>query len=75
MINKGVEPAAIVISGRDDLGKSAPEGRVRLTLASGAAYMLTARELEEGGDDIVGRFGNGVGRWRLAISADQPFRS
>ena len=36
--------------------------------------MLTAQELEQGGDDIVGRFGNGAGRWRLTVSADQSIQ-
>ena len=74
LINTGVEPAGIVITGQDDRGKSPPGGRVRLTLAGGAAYMLTAQELEQGGDDIVGRFGNGAGRWRLTVSADQSIQ-
>ena len=71
LINTGVEAAEIVISGQDDDGKSPPRGSVRLTLAGGAAYMLTAQELEEGGAEIVGRFGDGAGKWRLTVSADQ----
>lgn len=72
LINTGVEPAEIVISGRDDLGRRPPNGDVSLTLASGAAHMLTAQALEEGSDDIAGRFGDGTGKWRLTVSADQP---
>ena len=72
LINTGVEAAEIVISGQDDRGKPAPRGEVRLTLAGGAAHMLTAQELEEGGDDIRGRLGDGTGKWRLTVSADQP---
>ena len=72
LINTGVEAAEIVIRGQDDNGKPAPNGEVRLTVAGGAAHMLTAEALEEGGDDIRGRFGDGTGRWRLTIAADQP---
>ena len=72
LINPGVEAAEIVISGQDDLGESPPGGSVRLTLAGGAAHMLTAQELEEGSDDTNGRFGNGAGKWRLSVSANQP---
>ena len=48
--------------------------RCDLTLAGGAAHMLAAQELEEGSDDIRGRFGDGTGRWRLTVSADQPLQ-
>ena len=71
LINTGVEAAEIVISGQDDNGEPAPNGKVRLTVAGGAAHMLTAEALEEGSDDIRGRFGDGTGRWRLTVSADQ----
>ena len=38
------------------------------------ASSLTAQEIEEGGDGIRGRFGDGAGRWRLTVSADQPLQ-
>lgn len=72
LINTGVEAAEIVIGGRDDNGEPPPRGKVYLTLASGAAHMLTAQALEEGGDGIRGRFGDGAGKWRLTVSADRP---
>ena len=34
--------------------------------------MLTAQELEEGSAGVEGRFGDGAGKWRLTVSADQP---
>ena len=74
LINTGVEAAEIVISGQDDNGESPPRGKVYLTLAGGAAHMLTAQEIEEGGDGIRGGFGDGAGRWRLTVSADQPLQ-
>ena len=72
LINPGVEAADIVITGQDDRGEPPPEGEVRLTLAGGAAHMLSAQALEAGGDDVEGRFGDGTGKWRLTVSADQP---
>ena len=74
LINLGVDAAEIVISGRDDQGESPPQGRVRLRLAGGAAHTLTAQEIEEGSDDIRGRFGDGTGKWRLTVSANQPIQ-
>ena len=74
LINPGVEAAEIVVSGQDDRGEPPPGGRVRLTLAGGAAYMLTARELEKGSDATRGRFGVSDGKWRLTVSADQPIQ-
>ena len=74
LINPGVEAAQILISGQDDRGESPPKGEVRLTLAGGAAHMLTAQEVEEGGEGIRGRFGDGAGKWRLTVSADQPIQ-
>ena len=72
LINLGVDDADVVITGLDDRGEPPPEGEVRLTLAGGAAHMLTAQELEAGSADIEGRFGDGAGKWRLTVSADQP---
>ena len=74
LANPGVEAADIVITGQDDRGESPPEGEVRLTLAGGAAYMLTAQALEGGSAGIEGRFGDGAGKWRLTVSADQPIQ-
>ena len=74
LINLGVDAAEIVISGRDDEGESPPQGRVRIRLEGGAAHTLTAQELEEGNDDIRGSFGDGTGKWRLTVSANQPIQ-
>ena len=74
LINPGVEDAEVVISGQDDRGEAPPEGDVRLTLAGGAAHMLNAQELEEGAEGVEGRFGDGTGKWRLTVSADQPIQ-
>ena len=72
LINLGNSVAEVEISALDDNGDAAPEGMVRLTVPSGEARELSARALENGSDDIEGRLGDGVGKWRLSVSADQP---
>ena len=72
LVNPGKHDAEVVIEGRDDLGAPAPGGEVRLTLAAGTARMLSAQQLEKGGDDLDGRFGDGTGKWRLSVSAERP---
>ena len=74
LINPGDHAAEIVIEGTDDHGDPPPEGEVRLVLAAGAARMLSAQQIEEGGTDFDGQFGDGVGKWRLSVSADRPIQ-
>ena len=63
--------ATVEIDGVDDQGESA-EGIVRLTLEPLAARTVTAQALETGGAGLAGRLGDGHGKWRLDVSADQP---
>ena len=72
LINLGDTSAVIEISGLDDQGNEPPGGDVRLTLPARSAQMLTARELEQGADDVSGRFGAGSGKWQLFVSSDRP---
>ena len=74
LINASNGAASIEISGLDDQGSSPPGGSIRLTLPAGAAQTLTAQELEQGTDDISGRFGTGQGKWSLSVSADRPIQ-
>ena len=74
LINPGDLGASIVISGLDDLGESPSNGDVRLSLTAGAAQMLTARQLEEGGEGISGAFGSGTGKWQLSVSSSRPIQ-
>ena len=74
LINVSDRAATIDISGEDDRGEAPPEGEVRLTLPAGAARVLTAEELEQGGDAFSGRFGDGEGKWRLSVRADRPIQ-
>ena len=74
LINPGAGDAEVVISGLDDRGNSPPESDVRLTLPAGAVRTLTAQQLEQGDTELHGRFGEGVGRWRLSVSANRPIQ-
>ena len=74
LVNLGDEDAAITITGTDDRGQAAPGGAVSLTLAAQEARTLTARQLEEGGTMLAGAFGDGNGKWRLAVAADAPIQ-
>ena len=71
LVNAGGAEARVAIRGVDDLGAS-PGGPVTLTLAAGGARTLTAAELESGGPGLSGTLGDGAGRWRLRVTADQP---
>ena len=64
----------IVIQAWDDAGDAAPDGAVSLTLAAGASKTLTANELEEGAEGLTGSLGDGAGKWRLSVQADQAIR-
>ena len=74
LINVGDGTASIEISGQDDRGELPPGGIVRLSLPAGEARMLTAENLEQGADDISGRFGTGSGKWQISVFADQPLQ-
>ena len=75
LINLSNAPATISISGLDDAGDPPPEGEVGLTLAAGAATAITAQQLEAGAAHLEGRFGDGKGKWRLFIEADQDIQA
>ena len=74
LINPGEHDAEVVVEGLDALANPPPGGAVRLSLASGTARTLSAQQLEEGGGDFEGRFGDGEGRWQLWVSANRPIR-
>ena len=70
LTNPGADDANLSIEGVDDQG--AASGAVRLILPPGASRTLSALELEEGANGLTGSLGDGEGKWRLFISADQP---
>ena len=75
IINRGEVPALVTIEGIDDAGAS-PGTAVELTVPAGASRTLTAQTLESGqwesGIDASGGLGDGKGKWRLAVTSDQP---
>ena len=72
LINLGVADASVTITAIDDTGRPAPSGDVRLTLGEDESRTLTAQALESGAGDLTGRLGDGTGKWRLTVRADQP---
>ncbi len=73
LVNLSDEPAAVAVTGRDDRGRpGSAGGPVTLTLPANAARAVTSAELENGGDGLEGRLGDGAVKWRLAVSADRP---
>ena len=71
LINPVSVEVDITIEGIDDEGRS-PGTRVGLSLPSAGARTLSARQLEEGDMRLSGSLGDGSGKWRLNITADQP---
>ena len=69
LFNAGETETRVSIAGIDDAGVAAPEGSVSLTLGAGETRVLTAAELEDGGEGFNGRFGTGSGRWRMFVTS------
>lgn len=69
LVNPSDRDVAVTIVGTDDTGAS--EGIVILTLPARGAKVMTAADLE-GGVGVIGALGDGVGKWRLTVSADEP---
>ncbi len=72
LINPEDHDAEITIHGLDDSGER--RGPVRLTLPAGHARSISAPALEEGGTGLDGALGDGQGKWRLDIEADQDIQ-
>lgn len=70
LINPTAASVSVTITGLDDAGNPPPGGEVRVTLPARSARTITARQLESGGGDFSGRFGDGVGKWQLFVDAD-----
>ena len=73
VVNPGATDAAVTIAGVDD-GGAAGAAEVRFALPAGAAATWTAAQLEAGDAGLEGRLGDGEGKWRLEVSADQPLQ-
>ncbi|MYE81764.1 MAG: leucine-rich repeat protein [Gammaproteobacteria bacterium] len=70
LINSGDVEAPATITGVDDSGVSPGEG-VQVTVPAGASVTLSSGDLESG-SGVVGSLGDGQGKWRLNVDADQP---
>lgn len=71
LVNTLDAEAQVAIEAVDDQGTPAPGGLVRLTLPAAEARTVTSQQLELGGEGLIGRLGEGTGRWRLAVSAPE----
>lgn len=72
IVNKGRVAAVATVTGVDDAAN--PSGEARATIPAGQAVTFTAAQLEEGGDELSGRLGDGEGKWRLRVASDRPLR-
>ena len=70
LINPGEQSAAVRITGIDDAGVS-PGTAVSLSLDPGTVRTLDGQELESGAG-LTGALGDGEGKWRLTVTADNP---
>ncbi len=69
LANSGDAPADATITGVDDGGQTSDA--VRVTIPAQAARTFTAAALETGhADDLSGALGDGKGKWRLRVAAD-----
>ena len=73
LVNDHQESVVVSIAGMDDGGDPSP-GAARLALSGGTAVTLSAQDLEWGGEGLEGALGDGVGKWRLTVTADRPLR-
>ena len=72
IVNTGQAAAVVTVTGVDD--EANPSAEVRATIPAGQAATFTAAQLEEGGDGLSGRLGDGEGKWRLRVASEQPLR-
>ena len=69
LVNTGANAESVSIEGVDDQGNNA--GPVTLTLAAGESRTLSASDLENGAQGLIGTLGDGEGKWRLFVTVGQ----
>ena len=74
LINPTGNDTDVIVTGVDDRGTPPPGGEVRISLPAGESRMVSARQLESGGDELHGRLGDGTGKWTLFVSAGRPIQ-
>lgn len=68
LTNPTSSECAITFQGIDDAGQvSSP---AHTLIGAGQSKQVTAEKLEAGGDDVIGGFGDGEGKWRVSVDAD-----
>ena len=65
----GTRSVNVFVSAQDDSGARGATD-IELTLPPGASRTYTAAQLEEGHADFAGRLGDGTGKWRLWVEAE-----
>ena len=68
--NRRGDDASVAIVGVDDRGRQTTA--VRLQLPAGETRTLSSQQLEGGDAALEGALGDGRGKWRLYVWADQP---
>ena len=71
IVNPGDAVAAVEIDALDDAGAESLSAPVRLSVLPGHAVTFDASELESGAHPLSGQLGDGLGKWRLSVSADR----
>ena len=69
LVNTGTNDESVSIKGVDDQGNDA--GPVTLTLSAGQSRTLSAFDLENGARGLTGMLGDGAGKWRLFVDAEE----
>ena len=70
LTNTSREIAEIALTGTDDSGQDGL-GDVCFTVPAAETRVLTAHDLESGTVGVVGRLGDGTGKWRLSVSSNR----
>ncbi|MDE0036035.1 MAG: spondin domain-containing protein [Gammaproteobacteria bacterium] len=70
IVNPGDEDATVSIQGIDDAGTEPGEG-VEVRVPAGGVARLAAADMETG-KGLDGSLGDGIGKWRLTVTADRP---
>ncbi|MDE0003907.1 MAG: M66 family metalloprotease [Rhodospirillaceae bacterium] len=73
LVNPGEVDADVAIGAWDDSG--APGGEIWLNLPARHAVSLSAQDLEAGTESLGGRFGDGVGKWRLFVKSSAAIQA
>lgn len=76
VINLSGSVTTVSVAGVDDAGRPSPMGAVTFTLEPSAAVEFTSAELENGSVErgLVGRLGDGSGKWVLNVQADDDIK-